>query len=80
MYERQSLDQGGVSEASVIFSDRGEIAEYAAEAVSVMSGNEILCGYEDGTFRPEQNISRAESAVLIARMLEWMERDEKVLR
>ena len=39
-------------------------------AVSTLSNADILDGYEDGTFRPDGNITRAEFATITARFLE----------
>lgn len=40
-----------------------------AEAVGVLAARGIVTGYEDKTFRPQQPVSRAEFAVLVARAL-----------
>lgn len=47
------------------FNDKGEISEYALSAVLGMTGEGILSGYEDKTFRPKNNASRAEAAKVI---------------
>ncbi len=51
-----------VSAAS--FTDVAKTAPYA-EAVDVLSSLGIINGYEDGTFRPEGEITRAEAATMI---------------
>ncbi|MBP3360074.1 MAG: S-layer homology domain-containing protein [Clostridia bacterium] len=51
------------------FSDVGEISEYAKEAVAVLSGEGLIQG-SDGLFRPKNNITRAETAVIIVRVLD----------
>ena len=53
------------------FSDRDEIAEYAKNAVSEMTGAGIISGY-DGNFMPRNSITRAEAATIIARAMELM--------
>lgn len=47
------------------FADDSAIAEYAKDAVSAMSGAGIINGYEDGTFKPNGLLSRAEAAQII---------------
>ena len=42
---------------------------YVSEAVSVLTGLDILEGYEDGTFKPEGTITRAEMAKIICKVL-----------
>jgi hypothetical protein len=43
---------------------------WAAKAIDELSEKGIIKGYEDGTFRPDEPISRAEVAVMISRALE----------
>ena len=47
-----------------LFSDIGE-GHWAYSAVTVLAQNMILNGYLDGTFKPENNITRAEFAKII---------------
>ena len=51
------------------YSDVSKDAWYN-NAVSTLSNAGILDGYEDGTFRPDGNITRAEFATITARFLE----------
>ncbi|MEK4983590.1 fibronectin type III domain-containing protein [Bacillus sp. FSL K6-6540] len=60
----------GVGEVTVNFSDNGEVSTWAKETVRVLSALKILEGYPDGTFRPKGKLSRAESAVLIYRLMQ----------
>ena len=48
------------------FSDAEEISEFAREAVNYMKAHDIINGYEDGSFRPKANATRAESAKIIS--------------
>ena len=50
------------------YTDVADDANYA-EAVSVLSSLDILKGYEDGTFKPEGDITRAEFAMVVCRLL-----------
>lgn len=54
---------------SQLFSDVPE-NEWYANAINSLSEKEIVVGYEDGTFRPANNINRAELAVILDRLLE----------
>ena len=42
-----------------------EISDYAAEAVKRMYALGIINGYEDGSFRPKNSITRAEAAKIL---------------
>ncbi len=52
------------------FSDANEISEYARIAVSVLAEKKIITGYETGEFKPKDNASRAECAVILDRLLD----------
>ena len=47
---------------SKIFSDQSKISSWASNAVNTMYRAEILSGYNDGSFRPDGNATRAEVA------------------
>ena len=49
------------------YADKAQIADYALEGVSALSGAGIVKG-SDGYFRPKANITRAEAAVLLLRV------------
>ncbi|MNW32178.1 Endo-1,4-beta-xylanase A precursor [compost metagenome] len=51
------------------FSDTEEVALWASYEVKAMTDIRVIEGYPDGTFKPKNNITRAESAVLVYRML-----------
>ncbi len=53
-----------------IFSDGDTVSEYAKDAVSKMVGAGIVVGNADGTIKPQGNATRAEAAVIIARLLQ----------
>lgn len=48
---------------STAYQDNGEISEYARQAVSALSG--AVSGYPDGTFRPNQPMTRAELVTVL---------------
>lgn len=49
------------------FTDAGDILAPYAGYVAAAWGAELMEGFEDGSFRPEKALSRAEAAVLISR-------------
>lgn len=53
---------------SATFSD--VIGHWAAKEIGIAYYNEWIKGYPDGTFKPDQNITRAEAMTLINRVLE----------
>ncbi len=55
------------------FADEEKIADYALEAVKNLGGMGIITGFEDGSFAPDANATRAEAAVIFARYLELSE-------
>lgn len=54
------------------FIDSDEIADYAKKAVNELSAAGIINGMNDGKFYPQKNLTRAEAAVLIYRLMEKM--------
>ncbi|MBQ3022948.1 MAG: S-layer homology domain-containing protein [Clostridia bacterium] len=59
----RALNYSAVGEAN--FADKADISAYAADAVNALYEQGIVGGYEDGSFRPKANISRAEGAKII---------------
>lgn len=53
---------------SATFSDA--IGHWAAKEIGIAYYNDWIKGYPDGTFKPDQNITRAEAMTLINRVLE----------
>jgi len=51
------------------FADADSISSYAVEAVANATASGVITGYEDSTFRPMKNATRAEAAVIISRIL-----------
>lgn len=56
--------------ADISFTDQDSISEYAYESVCVLGDAKIINGYTDGTFKPQNNATRAEAAVIIAKIYE----------
>lgn len=58
----------GAGSGSLTFSDSDIIGDWAMEYVSGLVEANIITGYEDGTFRPTANITRAEVVVMLDRL------------
>lgn len=52
------------------FNDAQNISEYTYQAVSAMLQLGVISGYDDGNFLPQNSITRAESAVIIKRLID----------
>lgn len=52
------------------FADAAEIPPWARAVLNTVVGAGIVTGYPDATFRPAKNITRAEAASIILRLLE----------
>ena len=57
-----------------VFHDSGEISDYAASAVAWALENGIITGYTDSTFRPRNQITRAEMAAIMVRYYNSIEK------
>ena len=55
---------------NLLFKDAGDISEYARSAMNWIVGQQIICGYEDNTVKPQNNATRAEAAAMLQRYLE----------
>lgn len=53
------------------FSDKDSTPEWARLAIHTGAVEGIFNGYPDGTFRPQQEIDRAEMAAMLAKALKW---------
>ncbi|CEN24965.1 N-acetylmuramoyl-L-alanine amidase [Paraclostridium sordellii] len=49
------------------FKDSSEISNWAKPYVDALSDNNIINGYEDNTFRPHNNMTRAENVTILSR-------------
>ncbi len=58
-------NQGG----ELLFSDASKIANWAKNAVALAVEAGYINGYRDGTFRPNSAITRAEMAIMVAKVL-----------
>lgn len=64
-----ALKKGGTA-AATTFKDQNEIGEWAVNSVAQAVRAGIVSGYEDGSFRPNSVITRAEMAVMTAKALQ----------
>lgn len=55
------------------FSDKEAISEYAVADMAAMVRENIIKGNADGTMNPLGNATRAEAAVIMARIMKWMD-------
>jgi len=62
-----SVNLGTVS--SHAYNDSHNIADYAKEAVALLVGADVVSGFEDNTFRPTQNSTRAQVAKIVSSVL-----------
>ena len=61
--------QQDASDAECEFADNADIDSYANKAVGVMSKSGIVSGFEDHTFRPRENATRAQMAQILYKYL-----------
>jgi hypothetical protein len=52
-----------------VFFDDSKISAWAKNAVSIASGNNIIVGYPDNTFKPQGSATRAEAAIVLYRVI-----------
>ncbi|MBP5245848.1 MAG: S-layer homology domain-containing protein [Clostridia bacterium] len=61
-----------VTEEESAFADFDNISDYAKEAVSFLESAGLISGAEDGKFNPDSFLSRAEAAVVINRLIDYI--------
>ncbi|MBE7013586.1 MAG: S-layer homology domain-containing protein [Ruminococcaceae bacterium] len=54
------------------FTDHKDISDYAVRGVEMLSEYGIINGFSDGTFKPQNLLTRAEAAVLIKNFLDYV--------
>ncbi len=74
LYETEVI---GSSNGKKVFQDSELISDYAAEAIEFMYENGIVAGNGDGSFRPLESCTRAETAKIIYGLLEFAEESKK---
>lgn len=58
------------------FDDINLCSDYSRQAVEALGGAGIINGFEDNTFRPKSNASRAETAVLLMNVINYLKEDK----
>ena len=66
-YIAEEVNKRLKGEENMKFTDVPE-THWAYKAIDELSDKGIITGYEDGTFKPDEYITRAEVAALIARI------------
>jgi hypothetical protein len=61
-----------------IYSDAADVTADYLDAIEVLTGLRIINGYKDGTFGPDSEVTRAEAAAMIARMMLGREAADKL--
>ncbi|WP_051620255.1 S-layer homology domain-containing protein [Paenibacillus sp. UNC451MF] len=56
------------------FTDTDRIGDWAKQEVAILTKSGIVGGYEDGSFQPDKNITRAEMIVMIIRALDLQDK------
>lgn len=59
------------------FTDNASIPEWGIQAVKNMEGYGIIRGFEDNTFRPYSNITKAQAAEMLYQTLKYVEKVRK---
>lgn len=57
------------AQMSLSFTDSNDISDWALDSVTIMAAQGIIKGYEDGTFRPSEYITRAETVKILDGLL-----------
>lgn len=56
-------------DVELVFSDKAQVGDWAIDYVKAGVKNNIILGYPDGTFRPKDNITRAEAFTMVCKLL-----------
>ncbi|NLC67924.1 MAG: S-layer homology domain-containing protein [Clostridiaceae bacterium] len=76
------IEEAGIESESLtqsVFTDLNDVPDWALKYVNLLNMHEIILGYPDGTFRPNNFINREEAAAIIARMLDLFHATGKYL-
>ena len=65
----RALDIPAADDAA--FTDAADIADYAKAAVNALAGAKVLNGYEDGSFAPKANATRAEVCKIVSSLIAY---------
>jgi len=68
LLQLERVPGGGVSK----FKDAEKLADASKEAIGALAAEGIVSGYPDGTFRPENYLTRAEAVVVVNNILNYV--------
>ncbi|MGI6307011.1 MAG: N-acetylmuramoyl-L-alanine amidase [Dethiobacteria bacterium] len=71
-----ALEEAAGAGEALNFTDAGQIGAWARPSVAGLASRGLFAGYPDGSFRPRQAVTRAEAAVLIFKVKDYLQ--EKV--
>lgn len=63
-------EEARVQAAQLLFTDEDDVSIWAKDSVHLLAGMELVTGFEDGTFRPKKETTRAEAVTMLSRTLE----------
>ena len=69
-WDGRELNSGSYFKPRVDYSDKEQIHSWARDSVQRVSRLGIMQGYEDGSFRPREVVTRAQAGVIFNRLLE----------
>ncbi|GBF78062.1 hypothetical protein PA598K_06665, partial [Paenibacillus sp. 598K] len=61
-----------VASSSIVFADRSSISASHADAVNVASALNIINGFPDGSFKPQDNVTRAQMVKMLNETLPYL--------
>ena len=67
--KESKLDTKAVENIDTVFKDSNEINSKYKTAMECLYANELIKGYNDDTFKPNGNITRAETATIISQLI-----------
>lgn len=65
----RAFNKESINDNMMNFTDVGQIGNWATKYVKAGVDNEIITGYPDNTFRPKDDITRAEAFTMICKLL-----------
>ncbi|MBE6985242.1 MAG: hypothetical protein E7434_06510 [Ruminococcaceae bacterium] len=66
-----------VEGTKLMFTDKGLISDYARKPMQRANTIGLLTGYDDGTIRPNNELTRAEGVAILMRLVEWLGEEEE---
>lgn len=66
MFQVPEENHDALTDAEKDFTDGADIDDYAKDSVAVLAEMKILRGFEDGSFRPQDCLTRAEAAKILS--------------